>query len=118
MTTKSKSADAIARDHTEEALKIIRDVMIDPLNETRDRLRAAETLLDRGHGKAVSAVISIPAGKRLAAQMAEYDDEALLMVIRETPLPRLGAPAVEEVEPVIEAEFEPVVEDGIDPLLL
>ena len=60
MSTKAKSADAIAREHAEEALEIIRDIMIDPLQETKDRLRAAETMLDRGHGKAAQAIIAIP----------------------------------------------------------
>lgn len=86
-----KSADALARDHAKEAIGILHDIMVDPLAENKDRLRAAESLLERGHGKAVSAVISIPVQRRQAAQMASMSDEELLEAIRQTPLPRLVA---------------------------
>jgi hypothetical protein len=127
MRTLSKSADAKARDYTDEAIDVLREVMIDPLAEHRDRLRAAETLLDRGHGKAVSAVISIPAGRRAVAQLASMTDDELMEAIRQEPLPRLAAP--EEPEyftcPVKgcpgdhrnELELCAEVEPAIDPLL-
>jgi hypothetical protein len=109
MTRSTKTVDAIAREHDEEALGVIRDIMIDPFTEAKDRIRAAEAILDRGHGKAAQAIIAVPAGRRQAQQLAAMEDAALLAVIREQPLPRLSAPQP-EVEPVIEADFEPVVE--------
>jgi hypothetical protein len=112
MSTQTKSADARAREYADEAITTIRDIMIDPFTEAKDRLRAAETLLDRGHGKAAQAVISVPATRRMAAQLAQMEDEALLAIIAEERLPSLPAPEP-AIEPVIEAEFEP-----IDPLLL
>jgi|SRR6185312_4791212 len=87
-----RNADAQARDHTEEAINVLHDIMIDPFQEAKDRLRAAESLLERGHGKAVSAVISVPLERRQKAEMAAMTDEELMAAIRDTPLPRLAAP--------------------------
>lgn len=109
----SKGVDALARDHGEEAIQALREVMIDPFSEAKDRIRAAEALLDRGHGKAAQAIIAVPVTRKQMQQAAALEDSDLLEIIRNQQLPRLGAP---EVEPVIEAEFEPV-DDGIDPLL-
>jgi hypothetical protein len=114
MSRSPKSVDALARDHDEEAISVIREIMIDPFSEAKDRIRAAETLLDRGHGKAAQAIIAVPATKKMMQQAAALEDSALLDIIRGEPLPRLSAP---QPEPVIEADFEPVVDD-IDPLLL
>jgi hypothetical protein len=91
----SRNADAQARDHTEEAINVLHDIMIDPFQEAKDRLRAAESLLERGHGKAVSAVISVPLERRQKAEMAAMTDEELMAAIRDTPLPRLAAPRQE-----------------------
>lgn len=87
----TRSADAQARDHTDDAIDVLREVMIDPLAEHKDRIKAATELLDRGHGKAVNAVISVPAGQRTAMQVAAMTDEELMEAIRSTPLPRLLA---------------------------
>lgn len=125
MTAAKKPADAQARDHTDEAIDVIHSIMIDPFSEAKDRLRAAETLLDRGHGKAVSAVISVPLARRQQTQLAAMTDEELMVHIRETPLPRLAAPetficGVEGCPGDHANELEicaEVVED-VDPLLL
>jgi hypothetical protein len=102
----TRSADSIARDHAEEALDVLVEVMRDPLSEPRDRLKAANDLLERGYGKATQAIIAIPATKKLVEQAAAMTDDQLYEVIRAEPLPRLGAPAVD-------ADYE-----EIDPLLL
>jgi hypothetical protein len=124
---KTRSADSLARDHTEEAVGVIHDIMLDPFAENKDRLRAAETLIDRGHGKAVSAVISVPVAKRVAAALATMSDEELLERIREEPLPRLiNDPPPQYTCPVEDCpgdhaskyEFCGKVEDAVDPLLL
>lgn len=121
---RTRSADALARDHTEEALGVIREVMIDPLSENKDRLRAAETLLDRGHGKAVSAVISVPASKRAQAMLATMSDEDLMAAIRSEPLPRLLSQSFTcpldkcPGDHSSEDEFCGEVEPEVDPLLL
>lgn len=103
-----RGASDIARDHTERALNVITEIMDDPFEEARDRLRAAETIIDRGHGKAAQAVIAIPASRQLAAALAGLSDEQLVSIVNAQPLPRLldHAPA----GPVVEGEV-------IDPLL-
>jgi hypothetical protein len=88
----TRNADSQARDHTEEAIGVLHDIMVDPFQEAKDRLRAAESLLERGHGKAVSAVVSIPLERRQKAEMAAMTDEELMAAIRDTPLPRLIGP--------------------------
>lgn len=90
-----KNADALAREHAPEAIDVLHELMVDPFQEAKDRIRAAEALLDRGHGKAVSAVISVPLDRRQKAEMAAMTDEELMAAIRDTPLPRLSAPAPE-----------------------
>jgi len=108
MATNRRSADDMARDYTSEALDTIHEIMIEPLAEHRDRLRAAETLLDRGHGRAVSAVINVPAAKKLQAQLVGMTEEQLYEVIRAQPLPKM-------LQHVEDAEYVEV--DDIDPLL-
>ena len=41
--------------------------------EDRDRIRAAESILDRGYGKAAQAIIAVPASRRQAALLASLD---------------------------------------------
>lgn len=102
----SKNADALARESAGEAIKVIREIMIDPLAENKDRLKAAESLLERGHGKPAQAIIAIPASRRVGETAASMTDEQLLEIMRAVPLPML-------VAPIQDAEFEEV-----DPLLL
>lgn len=102
-----KSADAQARGYATEAIEVIADVMRDPLAEFKDRLKAAEIMLERGHGKATQAIIAIPASRRVSEQAAGLTDEELMEIMRGTPLPRLTGPDTQD------AEFE-----EIDPLLL
>ena len=51
-----KTLAQVAREHTLEAIELIRGVIVDPSQKTCDRLKAAEYMLDRGWGKAVSVV--------------------------------------------------------------
>jgi hypothetical protein len=105
-------ASKLARDHDAEAIKVIKDIMDDPHAEHKDRLKAAEALLDRGHGKAAQAIIAVPASRKMITELAALSEEELYAVIQSEPLPRLGAPQAEKE--IIDADFE----DGIDPLLL
>jgi hypothetical protein len=90
-----RNVDAQAREYSGEAIEVLHELMTDPFQEARDRIRAAESLLERGHGKAVSAVISVPLERRQKAEMAAMTDEELMAAIRDTPLPRLAAPRPE-----------------------
>lgn len=100
-----RNIDEQARSYSSEAIKTFAEVMRDPLAENRDRLRAAENLVDRGHGKAVTPISVKTAGK-LRDQLAELTDDELYAIVHAEPLPSLAAP-------VHDAEFEEV-----DPLLL
>jgi hypothetical protein len=80
----------MAREHTAAALDTIKLVMSDPLAEHKDRLRAAEQILDRGHGKPLSATIQLPTSRRAALAMAQLSDEELMERINAVPLPRLA----------------------------
>lgn len=85
----AKTASELARDHTERAVETINEIMSDGFEEARDRLRAAEILLDRGHGKAAQAIIAIPASRQLQRALAGKTDDELLQLVNDAPLPRL-----------------------------
>lgn len=92
----NRSADDLARDYTDDAIETFAEVMRDPLAEHRDRIRAAENLIDRAYGKAVTPVAVQHSGK-LSHQLAEMTDDQLYAVLRREPLPRLAAPVVDAV---------------------
>jgi hypothetical protein len=83
------SATNLAREHTEAAIAKLAEIMHDDGAEPRDQIRAAESLLDRAHGKPAQAVISIPANKRQQQELAAMSDEDLLVAIQGTELPRM-----------------------------
>lgn len=101
-----KTADALARAHTEKAIETIAEVMVDPFAENKDRLKAADIILDRGHGKPAQAIIAVPGNRAIAALLSQKSDDELMALINQSQLPRLAP---------IDAEFTPV--HGPDPLL-
>lgn len=103
-----RSADGLAREHTEAAIATIANVMNDWCAEDRDRIAAANALLDRAHGKPVNAVIQVPMNRQIAQRLAAMSDEELENEMMSAPLPRLAQSA----EPIIEVDSEP------DPLTL
>ena len=113
----SRPLDAQARALTESALATINEVMIDPLAEHRDRLRAAEQILDRGHGKPLSATIQLPANRRQAQQLAALSDEELMAQIRSSPLPRLLTEARGETYDSADSPIEEPLALASHPLL-
>jgi hypothetical protein len=102
------SADKLARNHTALAIETLAEIMADPWAKDADRIKAADSILDRGHGKPLAATISLPPSKLALQQLAAMSDDELMEVIRK-PLPRLAAPA-------IEAQFSEVP-PARDPLL-
>lgn len=78
MSDAKTSADRLARMHTSEAVGAIVDVMRNPMAKDTDRLRAAELLLDRGHGRATQATITISAKGAVAGRLAQLTTEALM----------------------------------------
>ena len=95
------SASELARQHTERAIEVLAEVLNE--GEDKDRIRAAESLLDRGHGKAAQAIIAVPASKQQQAMLAAMSDDELMKVLQAARLPRLAP---------IDATFQ-----EIDPLL-
>lgn len=89
----SARADELARLHTDLAIRTAVEIMTGEHAEDRDRLRAAELVLDRGHGKPIAAVIQLPAPRRAAEALAAMDDDALLAVLQRQQLPRLAQDA-------------------------
>jgi hypothetical protein len=81
----------LARGHGPKAIDVLAQEMEDAV-ESRDRIRAAEAMLDRGYGKASQAIIAVPASRRQAQILASMDDESLVAVIEQKQLPRIGAP--------------------------
>lgn len=106
MSPKKRGASDMAREHTEQAIQTIAEVMNDPFAENRDRLAAANAMLDRGHGKAAQAVIAIPPLRAAREEAARLTDDELDAIILSAPLPQLR----HESEDATDAEI-------IDPLL-
>lgn len=81
-TLLNASADSMSRLYTAEAVglavQIVRGDI--PGAKAADRLRAAQLILDRGHGRAVQAVISVPARQAVAARLAAMSEDALLAI--------------------------------------
>ena len=101
MGNEQMSASELARKYTDRAIEVVAEIMEG--GEDKDRLKAAETLLDRGHGKAAQAIIAVPPSRQQQALLAAFSDDELMAVLSAAKLPKLAP---------IEAEFT-----DIDPLL-
>ncbi len=75
------------------------EILDNPVAEDRDRLKAAEQLLDRGHGKPLTATIALPANRAQAALLAAMSDDDLLQAISSAQLPRLTQTTDAEIIP-------------------
>lgn len=89
--SKDHDIGEVAREHGPRAIELLADTMESAV-EDRDRIRAAEALLDRGYGKASQAIIAVPASRRQAQLLAGLSDDALVAIIEQKQLPRIGAP--------------------------
>ncbi len=85
-TLLAANADSLARLHTAEAVGTVVDIMRGNVDGRADmlntRLRAAQAIIDRGHGRAVQAVISVPARQAVAARLAAMSDDELLRIAK------------------------------------
>lgn len=80
---RDKALTALAREFTEEALKTLAEVMRDATQMAKDRVKAAEVLLDRGWGKARESV-EITGADGGPVQMVDYSalsEEELLIAL-------------------------------------
>jgi hypothetical protein len=89
MSKSNKPVDELARGHAPRAIELLADEM-ENSPEARDRIRAAESLLDRGYGKPAQAIIQVPANRRQAALLAAMSDDDLVAVIEQKQLPSLA----------------------------
>lgn len=87
-----RGIDELARLRGAAALDVLEEIMEDGFAEDRDRVRAAEAILDRGYGKPSQAIIAVPATRRQAALLAGLSDDQLVAIIEQKQLPRIGAP--------------------------
>ena len=79
MATLTRNADAIAREHTERAVEVIAECM--EVFDPRVALAAAQAMLDRGHGKPLTAIIAVPMLRRKQAQLNAISTDDLLEAI-------------------------------------
>src|SRR5712672_44294 len=77
-------ATDIARQHARTAVQALVDVIQDIDSKGSEVVAAANALLDRGYGKPITAIISVPVPARLSARLAALDDAALLAVISDS----------------------------------
>jgi translation initiation factor IF-2 len=111
----TKGIDDLAREHAPDAIGVLVEEMQNAV-ESRDRIRAAEAVLDRGYGKPSQAIIQVPANRRQAALLAAMSDDSLVAVIEQKELPRLTkSPSSATITPANPRGLYASVE--IDPLL-
>jgi hypothetical protein len=79
--TRRTTINDYARESAHAAIDVAKEIMNDSMQESKDRLRAAEMILDRGYGKAAQAVIAIPADRAARAAAALFTDAELDDVI-------------------------------------
>lgn len=92
-----KGIDELAREHAPNAVTLLAEIMdreAYPFIEARDRIRAAEAILDRGYGKPSQAIIQVPANRQQAALLASLSDDQLVAVIEQKQLPSLRQPMI------------------------
>jgi hypothetical protein len=85
-----------ARALGERAIDVLSEIMDDWSEEAQHRIRAAESILDRGYGKAAQAVIAIPMERQRQAALAQMSDDELTQVINAeyTVIEEDGVPAL------------------------
>ena len=113
-------ASALAREHTVEAIDKIATLInsMDP----RVALEAAKTMLDRAHGKPLSAVIVVPGNRKNQATLSAMTDAQLMEELEagEDPLPTLPPPgkflAISQ-EVSVDSLTENLLSEWDDPLL-
>jgi HEAT repeat protein len=112
----SRSADALAREHTESAIAVLAEALED--DDTKYRIAAANSLLDRGHGKPLTATIQIPTTRAQAMRLAAMTDEEIMAAIKSTPLPQLAAAQLSPEEYAAALDGDALLlEADLDPLL-
>lgn len=106
-----KSVDALAREHNEGAISVLSQIMRDEFAKDADRIKAADSILDRGNGKPLTASIQIPASRAQAARLVAMTDDELLDMVQAQPLPRLSHdPTPLDAEFTVAGERDPLLD--------
>lgn len=87
-----RSIQDLAAAHAPRAIEVLADIMDSDMVEPKDRISAAEKLLNRGHGMPTQAVIVAPAVAAQRSLAAAKSDDELLAIVEAKQLPRM-APA-------------------------
>jgi len=106
------TADRLARAHTAEAVGTLVQVMRNGAAKDSDRIKAAEVLLERGHGKAVQPIVKSNNGSA-AARLAAMTTEAILDKLAERGV--LPNATTKPKLPVIDAEVVEVRAFPLEP---
>lgn len=83
-------AQRLAKLHTAEAIGVLVEVMRNPGAKAGERSSAANSLLDRAHGRAAVLVQDLRAKGNVAQQLAAASDDELLSILLEARRLRLG----------------------------
>lgn len=98
----------LSRVHTREMVDVIHEIAINGDEKASDRLRAANMMLDRGHGAVTQSVIQIPAERQRRIEEAKFTDAQLEHVIKTSP-EFLALQAVAEEAQYVEPELDPLL---------
>lgn len=75
----------LARVHTREMIDVIHEIASDPTEKAGDRLRAANMMLDRGHGTPTQSIIQIPAERQRRIEDSKYTTAQLERIVMASP---------------------------------
>lgn len=109
-----ESIESIAAPNKRDAVQTIRDIMIDPAESAKDRLKAAELML--AAAKPPTTVVYVSQERETRQAAFRYTRAQLQAAMQRDPIFNLPAPSVPAF-PIesIDAEFAPAGE--LDPLL-
>lgn len=112
-----KRADKLARKHTEAAIQTLAEIMYDGDAKPADRIKAADSILDRGHGKAQQAIIVVPMDKQSRDALYDLSDEELMAEAKRRMAQRVRTEPDYEQPVIAHEEFAPIDNIADDPLL-
>ncbi len=97
-----RSIQDLAAVHAPRAIEVLADIMDSDMVEPKDRISAAEKLLNRGHGMPTQAVIVAPSTIQARKIAAGMSDDELMAIVQRKQLPSM-VPA----QPMVTISAEP-----------
>lgn len=114
MATTRPTMDQQARDLAPDAISTLHSIMAYG-DKDSDRIAAAKELLDRGHGRPVSAVVQIPMTRRTAEALSAMSEDQLFNVVKSAQLPRLRSAQQDEPITIEATATNPTAPAGTPP---